>query len=102
MATKTVENLSLTSLLERIPNLGQVLDVQCPVIAILAEKDVSLGEVLALDVGSVIVFSKHNSDPIGLRVNNVTVGSGKTIKVGDHFGLHLREYSQTSAIEAVL
>lgn len=94
--------LPLTALVDRFPNLRELLDVECPVIAVLAEKRMSLAEILRLDIGSVIVFSKHNSDPIKLMVNNLVVGSGKTIKVGDHFGLHVRTYSQESAIEAAL
>ena len=103
--TQTTEpeaSLPLSLLIEKYPNLRNLVEVQCPVIAILAQKQISLGEVLGLDVGSVIVFSKHNSDPISLCVNNVEVGSGKTIKVGDHFGLHLRDYSQASVVKAVL
>ncbi len=94
--------LPIATLLESYPNLRELLDVRCPVIAVLAEKRMTLADILRLDVGSVIVFPKHNADPIQLLINNVAVGSGKTIKVGDHFGLHLRSYSQESAIEATL
>ncbi|MHC4936081.1 MAG: FliM/FliN family flagellar motor switch protein [Planctomycetota bacterium] len=83
-------------------NLQALLDVELPLIAVLAEKELSLAEVLGLEVDSVIVFPKHNSDPISLRVNNVEVGSGKTIKVGDHFGLHLRSYSPERVVHTLL
>ncbi|MGA1490129.1 MAG: FliM/FliN family flagellar motor switch protein [Planctomycetota bacterium] len=82
-------------------NLQALLDVELPLIAVLAEKELSLAEVLDLEVDSVIVFPKHNSDPISLRVNNVEVGSGKTIKVGDHFGLHLRSYSPERVVHTL-
>ena len=82
-------------------NLETLLDVELPLIAVLAEKRLTLSEVLDLDVDSVIVFPKHNSDPISLRVNNVEVGSGKTIKVGDHFGLHLRHYSPEKVVHSL-
>ncbi|MGE3164265.1 MAG: FliM/FliN family flagellar motor C-terminal domain-containing protein [Planctomycetota bacterium] len=84
------------------PILGALQDVRLPLIAILAAKTMPLSAVLDLDVGSVIVFPKHNADPITLMVNNVPVGSGKTIKVGDHFGLHLRSYSQAAVLRAAL
>lgn len=83
------------------PILGSLQDVRLPLIAILAAKVMPLSAVLDLDVGSVIVFPKHNADPITLMVNNVPVGSGKTIKVGDHFGLHLRSYSQAAVIRSL-
>ena len=94
-------NTPLHELVKKHPNLDPLLDVQLPVIAILAEKALPLCTILELDIGSVIVFPKHDSAPIALRVNNVEVGSGKTIKVGDHFGIHLRSYSQKSVVAAV-
>lgn len=93
---------SLSELLKDYPNLRALLDVKLPLIAILAEKELPLSQVLELDIDSVIVFQKHNSDPIDLKVNNVSVGSGKTIKVGDHFGLHLRSYSPEKVARAVI
>ena len=95
------QNEPLAQLLDAHPNLDPLLDVQLPVIAILAEKTMHLSGVLDLDIGSVIVFPKTDSAPITLRVNNVEVGSGKTIKVGDRFGLHLRSYCQKAVIDAV-
>jgi flagellar motor switch protein FliN/FliY len=82
-------------------NLETLLGVELPLIAVLAEKRMSLSEILDLEVDSVIVFPKHNSDPVSLRVNNVEVGSGKTIKVGDHFGLHLRQYSPERVVRTL-
>ncbi|MCI0650614.1 MAG: FliM/FliN family flagellar motor C-terminal domain-containing protein [Planctomycetes bacterium] len=93
--------LPIEMLVERFPNLAGILHVRCPMIAVLAEKEMPLEAVLELGVGSVIVFSKNNADPIALHVNNVAVGCGKTIKVGDHFGLHLRNYSQESVVGAM-
>ncbi len=94
-------NLPIGNLLENYPNLSSLLDVELPLIAILAQKELPLSQVLELDIDSVIVFQKHNSDPITLMVNNVAVGSGKTIKVGDHFGLHLRTYSREKVAKAL-
>lgn len=92
---------SLSEILRDYPNLRALLSVELPLIAILAEKEMPLSQVLELDIDSVIVFQKHNSDPITLRVNNVAVGSGKTIKVSDHFGLHLRNYSAEKVAQAL-
>lgn len=86
---------------EQDPILEFLLDVKVPVIAILAEKSMGLSSILNLSVGSVIVFPKHNADPITLMVNNVAVGSGKTIKVGDHFGLHLRSYNPREVVKSL-
>jgi len=58
---------------------------------VLAEKSATLEEVLSLCVGSVIVFKKHSSELLDLLVSNRRIGAGKTVKFGEHFGLHLRE-----------
>ncbi|MEE8142783.1 MAG: FliM/FliN family flagellar motor C-terminal domain-containing protein [Planctomycetota bacterium] len=99
---KSTPSKSLDELLEKYPNLHSLLKVRLPVMATLAEKSMPLHQILDLTVDSVIVFEKHNSDPITLMVNNVAVGSGKTIKVGDKFGLHLRSYSQENVIHSLL
>ena len=82
-------------------NLEALLEVELPLVAVLAEKELTLGEILDLDVDSVIVFPKHNADPISLRVNDVEVGVGKPVKVGDHFGLHLRHYSPEKVVHTL-
>ncbi len=92
----------MSELLAEHPNLRPLLEVPIPLVAILAEKELPFHSILQLAVGSVIVFPKHDSDPITLMVNNVEVGSGKTIKVGDHFGLHLRSYSQQSVVQSLV
>ena len=92
---------SFSELLQKNPNLSSLLEIKLPVIAILAEKGLPLKSVLELNVGSVIVFEKNDSEPISLYVNNVQVATGKTIKVGDRFGLHLRNYSRSSVVDAV-
>ena len=83
------------------PNLGTLLEVVLPVTAVLAEKTMPLCQVLELTIDSVIVFNKHNSDPVNLVVNNILVGSGKTVKVADHFGLHLRQCSPEKVVASL-
>ena len=72
-------------------NLDALLALELPVIVVLAEKESTLEEVLDLAEGGIIAFKKHNSEPLNLLVNNQRIGSGKTIKVGERFGLHVRE-----------
>ena len=101
MASLTTPPQPLSQLVAEHPNLEYLLDVRLPVIAILAEKDMPFHAILRMTVGSIISFAKHDADPITLMVNNVEVGSGKTIKVGDHFGLHVRNYSPNSLVESL-
>jgi flagellar motor switch protein FliN/FliY len=73
------------------PNLEKVINLQLPVIVVLAEKTATLEEVLSLCVGSVIVFKKHSTEPLDILVSNRRIGAGKTVKVGEHFGVHVRD-----------
>jgi len=73
------------------PNLDSVHHLELQLSVVLAEKSATLEEVLSLCVGSVIVFKKHSSELLDLLVSNRRIGAGKTVKFGEHFGLHLRE-----------
>jgi flagellar motor switch protein FliN len=86
----------------KYPNLERVLNLELPVIVVLAEKNATLEEILALNEGSVIVFKKHNSQPLDIRINNRKVGAGKTIKIGEHFGIHIREVGTPREILATI
>jgi len=73
------------------PNLRRLLQLELPVIVVLTEKRVTLEEVLNLCVGDILAFKKHNSELLDILVNDKRIGSGKTIKVGERFGVHVRE-----------
>lgn len=77
--------------MEKYPNLDKLLATEMPIIITLGEKPLSLEDVLSLAEGSVIVFKKHNSEPLDILVNNRRIGTGKAIKIGERFGVHIRE-----------
>ena len=74
----------------RYPNLDRLLSLELPVIAVLAEKSASLDEVLSLREGSVIMFKKNAGGLLDILINDRPIGAGKTIKVGERFGIHVR------------
>jgi len=86
------------STLKKYPNLEKTLSIEMPVIVVLGEKSASLEDVLSLTKGSLIVFKKHNSEPLDVLVNNRKIGAGKTIKVGERFAVQLREVGTTREI----
>jgi flagellar motor switch protein FliN len=86
--------------LRKYPNLEKILGLELPVIVVLAEKTCTLEEILALSEGSVVVFKKHNSEPLDILINNRKIGAGKTIKIGEHFGVHIREVGTPQEILA--
>ncbi|MCC6239272.1 MAG: FliM/FliN family flagellar motor switch protein [Phycisphaerales bacterium] len=69
--------------------LQRILRLQVPVIVKLAQRKLTLAEVMRLGVGAIIEFSKNNDEPLELMINNKTIGVGETVKVGENFGLRI-------------
>ncbi len=72
-----------------LERLERVLNVELPVIVVLAEKQMTLEEVLALDRDAVISFQKLSVEPLEFHVNDRLLGTGKAIKVEDKFGIYM-------------
>lgn len=71
--------------------LKRILYLQVPVIVKLAERRLTLTEVLRLGVGAIIEFSKASDEPLELLVNNKAIAVGETVKVGENFGLKITQ-----------
>ena len=69
--------------------LQRILKIEVPVIVKLAERKLSMSEVMRLGTGAIIEFSKSSEEPLELMVNNKTVAVGQTVKVGENFGLRV-------------
>lgn len=69
--------------------LKRILSLEVPIIVKLAERKLTLGEIMRLGQGAIIEFSKASDEPLELMVNNKTVGLGEAVKVGENFGLKL-------------
>lgn len=82
---------------ERIPlpevteETRRILRVRVPVIVKLAEKQLSLGDIADLSLGSIVEFSKNADLPLDLLVNNKVIAHGIAVKVGEKFGLRIDE-----------
>jgi flagellar motor switch protein FliN/FliY len=71
--------------------LKRILRLQVPVIVKLAERKLTMVEVLRLGNGSIIEFFKSNDQPLELLINNKTIAVGETVKVGENFGLRITQ-----------
>lgn len=71
--------------------LKRILGLSVPVIVKLAERRMSLAEVMRLGVGAIIEFSKRNEEPLQLLINNKPIAMGETVKVGENFGLRITQ-----------
>lgn len=71
--------------------VDRILRLQVPVIVKLAERKLTLSEVMRLGVGAIIEFSKSSEEPLQLMINNKVIGVGEAVKVGENFGLRVSQ-----------
>lgn len=72
-------------------HLDRLLHIDLPLAVTLAEKKISLGEVLQFSVGMLIEFDKRVEEPLVLRIQDRTIAFGEAVKVAGRFGLEVTE-----------
>lgn len=90
-ATQNADQPKEAATVSDLDRLKRILSLSVPVIAKVAEKNMSLADVLKLTIGSVIQFDKDAYDHIELMANNCTIGLGQPVKIGENFGLRIME-----------
>ena len=79
-----------------------ILSLEVPVVVVLAERTLTVGEVLGLRPGSILEVTKTAEEDLALRINNRDVGAGTAVKVGENFGLRIHSIgSQETRVEAL-
>jgi flagellar motor switch protein FliN/FliY len=78
--------------------LERILHLSVPVIVKLAERKLSLSEVLRLGNGAIIEFFKSSDEPLELLINNKPIAVGETVKVGENFGLRITQVGDVRAV----
>lgn len=78
--------------------VNRILRLGVPVIVKLAERKLSLSEVMRLGAGAIIEFSKSSDEPLELLINNKVIGVGETVKVGENFGLRITQIGDVKQI----
>lgn len=68
-----------------------MLMIRTPVTVTLARKRESLQRILDLIPGSMLSFDTHCDEPLTLEAGGHPIATGETIKIGDKFGLRIRE-----------
>ena len=68
-----------------------VLAIETPVTVTLAEKKESLGRILDLAPGAMLTFEAHCDEPLKMEAGGRLIATGETVKIGDKFGLRIRE-----------
>lgn len=78
--------------------LERILRMEVPVIVKLADRKLSLQEVMRLGPGAIIEFFKASDQPLELLVNNKVIGIGETVKVGENFGLKITQIGDVKQV----
>jgi len=68
--------------------------VQVPVSVMLATQKQSVHDIISLVPGAIIKFDKSCDEPLELMVGDQRIAAGEVVKVGDKFGLRIREMIQ--------
>lgn len=68
-------------------SIRRLLRTNVPLIVTLADKRLATGKLLDIGPGSIIEFERPCDEPLQLSVNNLPIGVGEAVKIGDHFGL---------------
>ncbi|MCG8648409.1 MAG: FliM/FliN family flagellar motor C-terminal domain-containing protein [Pirellulales bacterium] len=68
-----------------------VLSIETPVSVTLATKRVPLQTIVDLVPGSMLTFDSHCDEPLTLEAGGQPIATGETVKIGDKFGLRIRE-----------
>ncbi|MDA8743071.1 FliM/FliN family flagellar motor switch protein [Rubripirellula amarantea] len=68
-----------------------VLTIETVVSVTLARKNVPLNRIVDLVPGSMLTFDNHCDEPLVLEAGGKSIATGETVKIGDKFGLRIRE-----------
>lgn len=71
--------------------IEEVLAIPVPLAVVLAEKMMTLGQVLAFGPGTVVEFDKNVAAALDLYLGDRRVASGKAVRIGETFGLQVSE-----------
>lgn len=83
-------------------DLKTILQLEVPVIVQIAERKMSMDDLLALGPGAILEFHKSADEPLDLMINNKPIGQGAAVKLGENFGIRLKSLgSAAERLEAL-
>nr|WP_283777707.1 FliM/FliN family flagellar motor switch protein [Sansalvadorimonas sp. 2012CJ34-2] len=65
-------------------------------------REMSISEISALKVGSIVTLTHKETDPLDVKVNGVLVAKGEVVLAGDYYGVRILSLTQPSPYEAAL
>jgi flagellar motor switch protein FliN/FliY len=82
--------------------LDRILRLDVPLIVKLADRKMNLSEVMRLGTGAIIEFFKSSEQPLELLVNNKVIAVGEAVKIGENFGLRIRQIGDVKQVVQAL
>jgi flagellar motor switch protein FliN len=70
-------------------DVHRLLAIEVPVIVQLGIRRMTVGEVMRLGVGAIVEFGKSSEEELDLLANNIGIGKGHAVKVGENFGIKI-------------
>jgi flagellar motor switch protein FliN/FliY len=77
-----------------LEEIGHIGDVPLTVEVELDRKVMTVSEILALDVGSVIRMMRSAGDNLGIRIGGTPVGSGEVVVIEDSVGVRITDFKE--------
>jgi flagellar motor switch protein FliN len=78
--------------------LERILRLEVPLIVKLADRKMNLSEVMRLGTGAIIEFFKSSEQPLELLANNKVIAIGEAVKIGENFGLRIRQVGDVKQV----
>ncbi len=69
--------------------IKRILHLSVPVSATLAERNMNIGAILAINVGAILEFDVPVDAELTLYAGNRAIGRGQPIKSGENFGVRI-------------
>ncbi len=76
-----------------------LLDVSMPVVVEMGRTHMTVQDVLALGMGSVVQLDRLIGEPVDLYVSNRRLAQGEVVVVGEHFGVRITRVLPAQAAE---
>lgn len=93
-----IEGVAVQSDGSPVPEKVQrILRLRVPLMVVLAERKMSVREILHVSIGSIIEFSKPFDEELGLLVKNQSIAYGQAVKIGENFGLRVTRVADVKA-----
>lgn len=74
---------------DKSPDLGLILDIPVTLSLELGSTQISIGDLLRLNKGSIVELEKEASEPLDVKVNGTLIAYAEVVVINDRYGIRL-------------